>query len=243
MPGLDRYQHPVLCDMLAAEYVLGVMSSRVRKRFQRLIGQRDSVRHVTEAWEQRLGPLAGQIHEVCPSERVWRNIQREIDIDPPTTQLQYQSGFWCNLFLWRSAAFAALTLAGVLFVYQWIILRSQSNMMPSYVAILESKHHVPMFVAAASHKPSQLIIRVTEESPRSPGKDLELWCVMKRSGKPMSMGVLKRAQETIIRLNDYDLRIMNETSSLEISAEPMGGSPTGKPTGPIMYKGMFVSLI
>lgn len=243
MPRLDRYQDPVLCDMLAVEYVLGIMNRRVRKRFQRLLGQRDSVRRVTEAWEQRLGPLAEQIQEVLPSERVWRDIQREIDFDPQTTQPQYQTGFWCNLFLWRTTAFAALTLAGALFVYQWVILRPQINMMPSYVAILESKHHVPMFVAAASHQPSQLIIRVADKSSMSSGKDLELWCVMKGSGKPMSMGVLKREQETVFRLNDYDLRMMNETSRLEISAEPMGGSPTGKPTGPIMYKGMFVSLI
>ncbi len=54
---------------------------------------------------------------------------------------------------------------------------------------------------------------------------------------------LARDQETVLALTEQDWKMMGRISQLAISAEPMGGSPTGNPTGPIMYKGDFVSLI
>ncbi len=243
MSRVDRYQNPEIYEMLAAEYVLGTLGSHARKRFKRLIEERIYIRQAVEAWELRLGPLAEQLSPVQPSARVWQNIQREIEADPVETEQRGHTGFWSSLFLWRSTAFAALMSLGILLVFQWFLWKPQVSKMPSHIAVLESNDHAPMFVATASYQPSQMIVRMMDESSIYPDKDLELWCLMKDSGEPRSMGVLEREHETVFTLNEYDWQMIDETAGLAISAEPRGGSPTGKPTGPIMYEGIFVSLI
>ena len=243
MSRIDRYQNPELYQVLAAEYVLGTLDSQARKRFKRLVGERSYVRRSVEAWELRLSPLAEQLPPVQPSDRVWRNILREIEAVPAETKRRRHAGFWSSLLLWRSTAFAALAGLVVLLVFQWLLLKPQASKMPSYIAVLESNNHAPMFVAAASYHPSQMVVRMMDKSSIYPNKDLELWCLMKGNEAPWSMGILAREHETVFKLNEHDWKMMDEAAGLAISAEPVGGSPTGNPTGPIMYKGMFVSLI
>ena len=53
----------------------------------------------------------------------------------------------------------------------------------------------------------------------------------------------KSLEKNLGHVNQADWGRVNESASLAISAEPMGGSPTGRPTRPITYRGKFVSLI
>jgi anti-sigma-K factor RskA len=67
-------------------------------------------------------------------------------------------------------------------------------------------------------------------------KSLELWLV-KADGVPMSLGLVdpqKNAEMTI----PLDMREqLHDGITLAVSLEPYGGSPTGKPTGPVIASG------
>jgi len=73
-----RYDQPRLRDKLAAEYVLGTMTGRVRARFQRLFRYDATLRRDVTAWETRLAPLADLTSAVNPPARVWRAITARI---------------------------------------------------------------------------------------------------------------------------------------------------------------------
>ena len=53
-----RYSEPRLVSHLASAYVLGTLSPRARRRFERLRAQRTDVALAVSEWETRLGALA-----------------------------------------------------------------------------------------------------------------------------------------------------------------------------------------
>ena len=53
-----NYDRPELLDRLAAEYVFGTMSVRVRRRFQAIQRALPAAQQAVQVWEQRLTPLA-----------------------------------------------------------------------------------------------------------------------------------------------------------------------------------------
>ncbi|MEN8132962.1 MAG: anti-sigma factor [Pseudomonadota bacterium] len=243
MSRLDRYQDPELYEVLASEYVLGTMNVRVRRRFKQLMQDRSYLQEAVEMWEQGLYPLTEHIQPIRPPRRVWKSIKREISQDLNLPVGKSTTRLWSNVLLWRYLAVTAFVFCSILVVYELVIPRPESASMPPYVAVLESQDRTPMFVATARQRPSRLIVKMMDGSGFSPDRDLELWCYMRGSSQPWSMGVLARNTETVVPLNEKDWQMIGNAGVLAISAEPMGGSPTGKPSGPIMYEGNFVSLI
>jgi anti-sigma-K factor RskA len=87
-----------------------------------------------------------------------------------------------------------------------------------------------------------LIIRVDSETatvfvrpvaPETPcGKTLELWLIPE-GGKPKSISVLGTGAQHL----PAPKRVALEKASFAVTMEPSGGSPTGNPTGSIVYSG------
>jgi anti-sigma-K factor RskA len=242
MPRIDRYQDPKLYERLAGEYVLGTLQGRARQRFAQLVEQRGYLRNAVNQWEQRLDPLSTQITAQSPPNRVWRNISRELDLIYNQSGRIRLIGFWNNILLWRSTTFTAIVFLIVSLFYSWLP-HTPSPRSPSYLAVLKSNQDAPMFVATASFSPMQMKVMMMDESVMYPNKDLELWCVMKQSGETWSLGVLARKKETVFAMNQHEWQLMGDISSLTVSVEPMGGSPTGQPTGSKVYTGELMSLI
>lgn len=67
------------------------------------------------------------------------------------------------------------------------------------------------------------------------GKILQVWTLPDRDTGPVSLGTLARQATT--RLQGPDLPLPHEGQLYEITLEPSPGSPTGRPTGPILVKG------
>ena len=64
----------------------------------------------------------------------------------------------------------------------------------------------------------------------------ELWAVP-ASGAPVSLGIVNASGETERDVAE-DKRALLETGvTLAVSLEPEGGSPTGAPTGPVLFVG------
>lgn len=242
MPRIDRYQDPKLYERLAGEYVLGTLQGRARQRFAQLVEKRRYIRNAVIQWEQYLDPLSTQITVQSPPNRVWRNISRELDFLSNQSGRIRLIGFWNNILLWRATTFTAIVFLVVSLLYSWFP-QTQFPGSPSYLAVLKSKQDAPMFVATASFSPMQMKVMMMDESVMYPNKDLELWCVMKQSGEAWSLGVLARKKETVFAMNQNEWRLMGDISSLTVSVEPLGGSPTGRPTGFEVYTGELISLI
>jgi anti-sigma-K factor RskA len=69
-----------------------------------------------------------------------------------------------------------------------------------------------------------------------PDRALELWAVPTDGTGPRSLGVLPTGAGGTVALRG---KVLAGVDTLAVSVEPPGGSPTGRPTGPIVYAGKF----
>ena len=73
------------------------------------------------------------------------------------------------------------------------------------------------------------------------GRSLELWAIPVE-GKPVSLGLIPRDGDGRIVLSQSQQQLIRIPVVLAVSLEPQGGSPTGQPTGPVLYQGPLASL-
>ena len=58
----------------------------------------------------------------------------------------------------------------------------------------------------------------------------------------MSLGLIPGAGEATLPLLAAQIDVLVRTSTLAVSVEPAGGSPTGAPTGPVIYTAPLVAI-
>ncbi|HKY93810.1 MAG TPA: anti-sigma factor, partial [Kiloniellales bacterium] len=68
------------------------------------------------------------------------------------------------------------------------------------------------------------------------GGDLELWLVRSDTG-PKSLGLIPSSGEARLDLGAQATPALLTGGLLAVSQEPKGGSPTGLPTGPVVFTG------
>ncbi len=228
-----RYTDPKLRDMLASEYALGTLHGPARRRFERILRMDADLRRQVAEWEERLAPLAQATPAVMPPARVWKGIERRIRKAPTT------SGFWQNLAFWRALGAFSTAMAAALLLY--VGLAPQPTAGPSYVAVLADSKAQPVMVVNFEGKANQLKVRVLNAQAIGADRSLELWS-LPAGGAPQSLGLVPdsgEAQLTVARARSEGLP---GVPALAVSLEPKGGSPTGAPTGPVLFSGPLLRL-
>jgi len=232
-----NYLEPERLDALAAQYVLGTLSRAARERLARLARGNESVAAALRAWETRLLPLAESLPPVAPPERVWPAILDRI-------QGQRESGsIWANLGLWRG-----LTLAGFATVMALVVVLltpGPETPIETLVVVLAGQDARPALLVSADRSGRTLMVKAI--APVQPAGDrvLQLWALPEQDS-PRSLGLIPAtgAASDVVRLDlpaSAGLALQN-IPALAVSLEPEGGSPTGLPTGPVLYSGPLQRL-
>jgi anti-sigma-K factor RskA len=108
-----------------------------------------------------------------------------------------------------------------------------------YVAVLQRDAASPAFLLTFDLDKRTLTVR-TVRAERQPGKAYELWLVSDRFQAPRSLGLIGNEEFTQRpQLANYDAVTINR-ATYAVSLEPEGGSPTGAPTGPVLYTGKLL---
>ena len=111
----------------------------------------------------------------------------------------------------------------------------------SFVAVLEAENKSPAFVASVDIKHQVVhVLRMTSAPDKE--KSYELWALGAGRKAPQSIGLVDENMSfKAQKLGQLDSgRLINTT--LAVSLEPKGGSPTGKVTGPVLFTGKLVPL-
>lgn len=218
---------PELRERLAAEYALGTLRGRARERLRRWLRDDAELAREVAAWEARLVPMAEAIPPVAPPPRLWQGIENRLE------KARKSFSFWKTLGLVASGAAAALLAVAVLLPPQ------RAGISPSYIAVLsDPKTNHPVLVATAER--GEMVLRVNTLDPaiHVAGRSLELWA-LPRGAQPRSLGLVSD-QKAILRLAAAADQSLGDVPALAVSLEPQGGSPTGQPTGPVLYMGPCV---
>ncbi len=217
-------------EALAAEYVLGTLDAGERSAAEARLASDAAFRRIVAAWERRLQPLADTVPEAMPPAAALDRIMAAIAAPPaPPRQADNVIALRRSVRRWRVttvlAGAAAAALAGVV-----VVDRTAPPPKTEYVAVLTAEGAKPAFVATVDTAKGTITVRrVGLAAP--PDKSYQLWSI-EPNAAPKSLGVVELASLS------RDLPVApTGQATLAISLEPKGGSPTGAPTGPVVFSG------
>ena len=229
-----RYDQPELRERLAAEYVLGTMPSRARRRFVRLLATDPVLAQIVGEWADRLSPLDETARPEEPPARVWRAIEARI-ADPAVAPGAPALPWFHSLTFWRGLAFAATAATAALAFY--IALSPSRAPTPTVVAVLAGRGGEAGWVAVTGPKPGQVSFSAVAPPVEAQPRAFELWGLA--GGPPRALALLPQRAGHAVVLGAAQLPALGGV--LAVSIEPPGGSPTGAPTGPVLYQGKVLT--
>ena len=212
---------PELSDRLAAEYVLGTLGAGARRRFDALLPAHPALRQAVAGWEQRLLPMALKSPAVEPAPRVWAGIEDQLGWRTAAAPSPWRLRFWQAFATFATVAAVVLATAP----------RQQPVAAPMIV-VLHATRGSETIVAGLSPDRRQLSIQPLQKVSLTSDQSLELWA-LKKDGPPASLGVIAADKLTAL----HQKTLPPDTKGLAVSLEPLGGSPTGAPTGPVLFVG------
>ncbi len=222
-------------DMLAAEYALGTLPAGERAATAMRARDDVALAAAIEAWERRLGPLAETVAPRDAPAGVWKKIEARIAADGDGNVVNMER----RLRRWRTAAITASALAASLILFVGVREFAQPKADRTLVAVLQKDPQSPAFLVSVDLDKRQLTIRAVAAKPE-PGKSYELWLVHDDLKTPRSLGLVGAQPVTVSpTLAAYAPNVI-EDATLAVSLEPPGGSPTGAPTGPVLWSGKLL---
>jgi anti-sigma-K factor RskA len=219
-------------ELLAAEFVLGVLAGTDRAAAQRLLERDRNFARMVADWEQKLAPWAGEVEEVAAPPQVWDSIVASLP-----AQTAAGAGWWQNLAFWRGLSLATGALAAAC-IGALIYLGSAPQKSP-LVAGLDGggQHHFVATIDIARGSIAVVPASFSVDATRVP----ELWLIP-ADGKPRALGLLRADRAVSITIPPELIAQTVSNAVLAVSLEPPGGSPTGLPTGPVIASGKLTSL-
>lgn len=222
-----NYQRPQLLDELAAQYVLGTLRGPARRRFERFCQHNATALLAVRRWEDRLVDLLAEVVPVEPSALVWDRIKfrvrREQALRPKRTMASSNT--------WRfsiAAGIAALAIA----IGVWIGFGPGSTQL---VASVVDPQHAQIWRIEARRDRDELRVSAAANLALDPARAYELWALPGAGAAPVSLGLMPKSGRGTLQLNDTQRLALARSRQVAVSLEPPGGSPTGAPTGPVLF--------
>jgi anti-sigma-K factor RskA len=214
-------------DALIGEYMLGTLRGGARRRFERALREEPAVALRLRTLQQEFTPRYSESIAETPPASGWQRLARELNLSRHRAPWYSRASF---LRGWALGATAALLL-GVMFV----TLRTTTEPTLVPIAQLALKGAPPNVTAALSRDGSTLELRASRPMVAGPSQSYELW-VIPQGGAPISLAVLGQV-DAALRVREGHRGQLRKGAVLAITVEPLGGSPTGGPTGPVILSG------
>jgi anti-sigma-K factor RskA len=206
-------------DELAGEYVLGTLDAREAARVGALLEADADLAAAVAAWEARLAPLQSLAPPEAPPPELWARISGSLDPAPAPRRWRFP---WPAFGLGASAVAAGLAAV--------LLLRPPTEA-PLMTVLLTSQDQPAWLVEAAG---GELRLAALNPQPVAADRVMQLWALPQGATAPTSLGLVPEGG----RMTVSPRAIRPEPGMLiEITLEPPGGSPIGRPTGPILFIG------
>jgi len=226
-------------DLLAAEYVLGVLPADERQVASRRIDTEPGFARMVDGWEAHLAPMASAYPEIEPPASVKPAIDRRLFTSAAAAPARSSLGIWSSLAFWRGLAAVAVAALAIYVAVPYInppAALPQARLVASlaadgsdvkYLAVYDPAHHE----VGLSHVSGE----------RASGKDFELWMIEGKN-PPVSMGVIPVGSTAHIVVSPAAQQKLAQGAVLAVTLEPLGGSPTGIASGPVVAAGALIGI-
>ena len=227
----------------AGLYVLGALSDAEMSAVRAAAERDPALAAAIAAWERRLAPLARVVPEVAPPASLWGQVEARLagigagsaalaEVVPMPRRLRAGDSRRKVVF-WRAASVGAMALAASLAG----VLLTRAPPRPAQLAmVLPDRPGEGGWLVEIGDR-GELHVRASGALSRAADRDYELWALAQGATKPVPLGLMPVTASTVIKAD----RLPTKKYQLLVSLEPKGGSPTGLPTGPVMYAGEVVT--
>ena len=216
-------------DALSGEYLLGTLRGAARRRYERALREEPRVAQRLKYWQGVFTPRYSTMIEVQPSAQSWARLERTLGLARYRTPWYRSTAFWRA---WAAASTAALVLGVALQV-----MRPEPQIpAPVEIARLAGKSGEPVVIAALTPDRRMLELRAVRAVLAGPAQSYELWLIPVEGGNPISLAVLG-SLDARFAVPAAQMDRLRAGAKLAVSLEPAGGSPTGAPTGPVLWVG------
>ena len=224
-------------DVAAAELALGLLDGEERGAALRRVLAEPGFAAQVEWWRSRLAALFDLWPEYAAPPHLGARIEASLDANatPATT----------NRFAWPALAAVTSAIAASLLLF--VMVRPEPTVpvaQPVPVArassVLVAMLGDAKAPVAAVYDPANGALRVAAGPGVPNARVAELW-VIGGDGVPHALGLLS-GRPTALAPKGVDRDRITPGATLAISVEPLGGSPTGLPTGPVVATGVVARV-
>jgi anti-sigma-K factor RskA len=123
-----------------------------------------------------------------------------------------------------------------------VIAQSQAPAPQQLVAVLQQEPTAPAFLLTVDPKSRTMVVRRVSATAE-PGHSYELWLISSQFPAPKSLGLVGDDEFTSRPIpGNFDVAVLRN-ANYAVSLEPSGGSPSGVPTGPVLFTGKIVESV
>lgn len=233
-------------SVAAGEFVLGTLDEADRLAFEAAMARDARLRAEVAMWQDKLLSLTRHAAPVDPSPSLWPRIDARLawTAMPARPAPAPAAPWWQRLGLWQGVSGLAVTACLVL--GSALVLRGGADTAgQQYVAVLQGPQGggngwvVEVRVDAAGQGRLRLV-PVAPSGPVPAGRALQFWTKAPGAAGPSSLGLVQAG--STVELPATRLPDLRPEQLFEITLEPEGGSPIGRPTGPVLFIGRAVKL-
>ncbi len=226
----DRKDIPHIAD----EYVLGLIEGTDAAEIEVAMERDAELRAAIGTSRERFLPLDTGVVPVVATEALWQRIESALPVQDGTRAIPVSLNANDNTSSgWRMAAISAIAAAFVLAL--GLAYTLTRTLEPLVVAVLINEAgEVQAVVEDFGNEQATIRILTDFSVPRD--KTIQVWTLPSRDRGPVSLGLIDGVRSTHLAVPQ--LPTPRGDQLYEITLEDAGGSPTGRPTGPILAKGL-----
>lgn len=245
-----NYDRPALLDRLAAEYVLGTLRGRARRRFEQIQRRLPAARAAVGQWQERLAGLAGSVPPAPAPARIWQAIDARISAPATASAAVPRRGWFGNW--WRPAlgfALGAVLTVGMVTLNPTALvslddLAQREQALPqSYVGLLTDAQNRPTLLVSSTRYGTVVTVKFLRPVDVPAGKVLQLWA-LPAEGQPFPLGAAAPAAppgSTRFTIGSATEQLLAKVPRLAASFEDRPATPGATPSE-FVYSGFCVKL-
>ena len=246
-PAGPESNEPPSDNVLAGEYVLGVLDAVQRRQLQARIETDRAFARQVEEWERQFAPLLADIAPVEPPSEVWSAVCRRLGWSQgePAT-----SGFWQSLSFWRAATVLStvIAIAAIAFTLERSarfapqpVAQQQAEAGAKPVTPLAHDDGTPGWLASVDAAHGTVLMVPVPSAPDPQGRVPELWLIP--AGKaPVSLGAVSITRSHTVAVPETARAALVAGSTLAITLEPATGIPHAAPSSAVIAKGTIQAV-
>jgi anti-sigma-K factor RskA len=220
---------------LAGEYVLGTLDAATRAQVEARLEHDTVLRGEVYRWQDRLNDLTRQVAPVDPTPGLWQGIATRLPpVAAASTATVIRPPFWGSVKALRWTSGLAVAASALLALRMVLAPVGPATPDSPYMAVLTSPDKTASWLVDASHNNEVRLIPLTRTEVAS-SQALQFWTKAEGANAPTSLGLVSSENITVVPLDRMPTLEGNQL--FEITLEPQNGSPTGRPTGPILSLG------